>query len=59
VPTFRNRSLFRLPSLRIGPTVLAIIVGLVVAGLVTLAFINPRPPLRVFEVPIPNERLAR
>jgi hypothetical protein len=59
VPSFRNRSLIRWPALRLGPTLIAVLVGLVVAGLVTLAVINPRPPIRAFEVPISNDRFAR
>jgi hypothetical protein len=59
VPSFRNRSLIRWPALRLGPILIAVLVGLVVAGLVTLAVINPRPPIRAFEVPISNDRFAR
>jgi hypothetical protein len=45
--------------LRLGPTLIAVLVGLVVAGLVTLAVIDPRPPMRAFEVPVSNDRFAR
>jgi hypothetical protein len=48
-----------MPTLRLGPVILVAILGLVIAGLVTLAVVEPRPPLRHFEVPVPNERLAR
>ena len=34
-------------------------VCLLIAGLVALAVIEPRPPLKHFEVPVPNERFAR
>ena len=59
MPPFRNRSLIRLPTLRLGPTFFVIVLGLIVAGLVTLAVIDPRPPLRSFEVPVSNDRFAR
>ena len=48
-----------MPSLRLGPVIIVAVLGLVVAGLVALAVVEPRPPLRHFEVPVPNERLAR
>ena len=56
---FRSRSRLNVPALKIGPVIVVIIVGLVIAGLVALAVIEPRPPLRHFEVPVPNERFAR
>ena len=36
-----------------------IVAGVLIAGLVALAVIEPRPPTRHFEVPVPNERFAR
>jgi hypothetical protein len=56
---FRSRHRFTVPTLKIGPVVVAVIVCLLVAGLVALAVIEPRPPLRHFEVPVPNDRFAR
>ncbi|WP_395713908.1 hypothetical protein [Reyranella sp.] len=56
---FRSRSRLNVPALKFGPVVVVIVVGLVIAGLVALAVIEPRPPLRHFEVPVPNERFAR
>ena len=56
---FRSRHRFTVPTLKIGPVVAVIVVCLLVAGLVALAVIEPRPPLRHFEVPVPNERFAR
>lgn len=56
---FRSRSRLNVPALKIGPVIVVILVGLVIAGLVALAVIEPRPPLRHFEVPVPNERFAR
>jgi hypothetical protein len=56
---FRSRHRFSVPTLKIGPVVAVIVVCLLVAGLVALAVIEPRPPLRHFEVPVPNDRFAR
>jgi hypothetical protein len=39
--------------------VAVVIVGVLIAGLVALAVIEPRPPMRHFEVPVPSERFAR
>jgi hypothetical protein len=59
VPLFRSRNRFSVPTLKLGPVITAIVISLLVAGLVTLAVIEPRPPVRHFEVPVPNERFAR
>ena len=59
MPLFRSRSRLNVPALKFGPVIVVIVVGLVIAGLVALAVIEPRPPLRHFEVPVPNERFAR
>jgi len=59
VPSFRNRSLIRLPALRLGPTLILVVLGAVAAGLVTLAVIDPKPQMRAFEVPVSNDRFAR
>jgi hypothetical protein len=56
---FRSRNHFRVPTLRLGPVVAVVVIALLIAGLVALAVIEPRPPLRHFEVPVPNERFAR
>jgi hypothetical protein len=56
---FRSRNHFRVPTLRLGPVVAVVVVSLLIAGLVALAVIEPRPPLRHFEVPVPSERFAR
>jgi hypothetical protein len=56
---FRSRNHFRVPTLRLGPVVAVVVVSLLIAGLVALAAIEPRPPLRHFEVPVPSERFAR
>jgi hypothetical protein len=59
VALFRSRNHFRVPTLRLGPTVAVVVVSILIAGLVALAVIEPRPPMRHFEVPVPNERFAR
>ena len=56
---FRSRNRFTVPTLKIGPVIVVVVVCLLVAGLVALAVIEPRPPVRHFEVPVPNERFAR
>ena len=59
MPLFRSRNRFSVPNLKLGPVVAVIVVGLLIVGLVVLAVIEPRPPVRHFEVPVPNERFAR
>lgn len=56
---FRSRNRFAVPTLKIGPLIVVAVVLLLIAGVVALAVIEPRPPLRHFEVPVPNERFAR
>lgn len=56
---FRSRTRFSVPTLRLGPVVIVAVVALVIAGLVALAVVEPRPPLKHFEIPVPNERFAR
>ena len=56
---FRSRHRFSVPTLKIGPVIVLVVVGLLIIGLVALAIIEPRPPLRHFEVPVPNERFSR
>jgi hypothetical protein len=48
-----------MPTLRLGPVILVALLTLVVAGLVALAVVEPRPPLKHFEITVPNERFAR
>ena len=59
MPLFRSRNRFSVPTVKLGPLVVVIVVSLLIAGLVALAVIEPRPPLRHFEVPVPSERFAR
>ena len=56
---FRSRYHFRVPSFRLGPLIVFIVVCLVAAGVVVLAIIEPRPQVKHFEVPVPNERFSR
>jgi hypothetical protein len=56
---FRSRNHFRVPTVRLGPVVAVVVVALLIGGLVALAVIEPRPPLRHFEVPVSNDRFAR
>jgi hypothetical protein len=56
---FRSRSHFRVPTFRIGPVIIVLVAMLLLVGLVALVVIEPRPPLRQFEVPVTNERPAR
>jgi hypothetical protein len=55
---FRSRNRFSVPTLKIGPVIVVVVVLLLIAGLVALAVIEPQPPTRHFEVPVPNERFA-
>lgn len=59
VAMFRSRNHFRVPTLKLGPVIAAVVVLVLVGGLVALAVIEPRPPLKHFEVPVPSERFAR
>ena len=59
MPLFRSRNRFSVPTIKLGPVVAVVVVSLLIAGLVALAVIEPRPPMRHFEVPVPNERFAR
>lgn len=59
MPLFRSKTRFSVPTLKLGPVVAVTVIVLLVAGLVALAVIEPRPPMRHFEVPVPNERFAR
>jgi len=56
---FRSKNRFSVPALKIGPVIILVLVLLLVAGVVALAVLEPRPPVRHYEVPVPNERFAR
>ena len=49
----------QLPTFRLGPLAVIVVLCLVLGGLVALAVFEPRPPLKHFEVPVPSERFAR
>jgi hypothetical protein len=57
VPLFRSRP--QLPTFRLGPFLIIVVVCVVGIGLAALAVFEPRPPVKHFEVPVPNERFAR
>jgi len=57
VPLFRPKP--SLPTFRWLPFLIVLVVSVVIVGLVALAVLEPRPPTRHFEVPIPSERFAR
>ena len=59
VPMFRSKNRFAVPAMKIGPVVILVVALLLIAGVVALAVIEPRPPVRHFEVPVPSERFAR
>ena len=48
-----------MPTLRLGPVIVVAVLTLVFAALVALAVVEPRPPLKHFEIQVPNERFAR
>jgi hypothetical protein len=48
-----------MPTFRLGPTLIVVVVCAAAVGLVALAVIEPRPPVKHFEVPVPNERFSR
>jgi hypothetical protein len=58
VPLFRTKSHFRVPPLKLGPLVLTVVAGVVIAVLAGLLVLEPRPPLRHFEVTIPSDRFS-
>jgi hypothetical protein len=58
VPLFRSKGP-SLPAFRLGPLAAVVLLCLVVVGLMALAVFEPRPPLKHFEVPVPNERFSR
>jgi len=57
VRLFRSKT--QIPTFRLGPLLIVVAVCLVVVGLAALAVLEPRPPTRHFEVPVPSERFAR
>ena len=56
---FRSRYHFRVPSFRLGPIIVFVLIGLIAGGLAALVIIEPSPQVKHFEVPVPNERFSR
>jgi len=48
-----------MPTFRVGPLLIVVVLCVAAVGLVALAVIEPRPPMKHFEVPVPNERFSR
>jgi hypothetical protein len=57
VRLFRSKT--QIPTFRLGPLLMVVVVCLAVVGLAALAVFEPRPPVKHFEVPVPSERFAR
>lgn len=57
VPLFRSKT--QLPTFRLGPFLIIVVVCVVAIGLAALVVFEPRPPVKHFEVPVPSERFAR
>jgi hypothetical protein len=57
VPLFRSKP--QIPTFRLGPLLIIVVVCAAAVGLVALAVLEPRPPVKHFEVPVPNERFSR
>jgi hypothetical protein len=57
VPLFRSKP--QMPTFRLGPFLIVIVVCVAAIGLLALAVFEPRPPVKHFEVPVPSERFAR
>jgi hypothetical protein len=57
VRVFRSKP--SLPTFRLAPFVVIVVVGLVAIGLAALVVFEPRPPVKHFEVPVPSERFSR
>jgi hypothetical protein len=49
---FRSRSHFRVPTLKIGPVIVFVVVAVLIVGLAVLAVIEPSPTVKHFEVPV-------
>ncbi len=52
MPLFRSRNHFRVPTLKLGPVIAFVVAVVLIGGLTILAVIEPRPPVRHFEVPV-------
>jgi len=43
----------------LGPFLIFLVVCVVALGVAALALLEPRPPVKHFEVPVPSERFSR
>jgi hypothetical protein len=57
VPLFRSKT--QLPTFRLGPFLIFLVICVVALGVAALAVLEPRPPVKHFEVPVPSERFSR
>ncbi|MBS0523626.1 MAG: hypothetical protein JSS04_08325 [Proteobacteria bacterium] len=57
MPLFRSRT--QLPTFRLGPFLIFLVICVVALGVAALAIFEPRPPVKHFEVPVPSERFSR
>jgi hypothetical protein len=57
VRVFRSKP--SMPTFRLAPLLIVLVVGLVALGLAALVAFEPRPPVKRFEVPVPSERFSR
>lgn len=52
MPLFRSRNHFRVPTLKLVPVLVIVVVVLLIGGLTLLAVVEPAPTVRHFEVPV-------
>ena len=52
MPLFRSRNHFRVPTLKLGPVIVFVVVAVMIGGLTLLAVIEPQPAMKHFEVPV-------
>jgi len=57
VRVFRSKP--SLPTFRVGPFLIVVVIGLVAIAIAALVVFEPRPPTKHFEVPVPSERFSR
>ncbi|TMJ32428.1 MAG: hypothetical protein E6G95_01535 [Alphaproteobacteria bacterium] len=57
VRLFRSKP--QMPTFRLGPLLIVAVLCVAAIGLLALAVVEPRPPVKHFEVPVPSERFAR
>ena len=57
VRVFRSKP--SLPTFRLAPLLIVVVLGLVALGVAALVVFEPSPSTRHFEVPVPSERFSR